>query len=156
MRRSVRQAPSAASTRPPRRTAGRRAVISRAALLSAKRAPNGRRLSLLRHLALFYRGRGEYLSALRGLIRASRARGGAVLVALPKRNAQLVRRELGDDLAQVALVDMAELGRNPARIIPVLLTYAVSIVASTCAASASRSGPAVRPQRCKRQLGMRR
>jgi anti-sigma regulatory factor (Ser/Thr protein kinase) len=78
----------------------------------------------LRHLALFYRGRGEYLSALRGLIRASRARGGAVLVALPKRNAQLVRRELGDDLAQVALVDMAELGRNPARIIPVLLTYA--------------------------------
>jgi anti-sigma regulatory factor (Ser/Thr protein kinase) len=77
-----------------------------------------------RHLALFYRGRGEYLSALRGFIRASRARGEAVFVAVPKRRAQLVRRELGDDLAQVALVDMAELGRNPARIIPAFLTYA--------------------------------
>jgi anti-sigma regulatory factor (Ser/Thr protein kinase) len=76
------------------------------------------------HLALFYRGRGEYLSALRGFLRASRVRGEAVLVAVPQRRAQLVRRELDGDLAQVALVDMAELGRNPARIIPALLTYA--------------------------------
>jgi anti-sigma regulatory factor (Ser/Thr protein kinase) len=78
----------------------------------------------LRHLALFYHGRGEYLSALGGFIRASRARGDAVLVAVPKGKAQLVRRELGDDSAQVTLVDMAELGRNPARIIPAVLTYA--------------------------------
>ena len=35
-----------------------------------------------------------------------------------------MRRELGDDSAQVTLVDMAELGRNPARIIPAVLTYA--------------------------------
>ncbi len=77
-----------------------------------------------RHLALFYRGRGEYLAALRGFIQASRARGDAVFVAVPKRKAELVRRELDGDLAQVALVDMAELGRNPARIMPALLTYA--------------------------------
>src|SRR5437773_5133909 len=77
-----------------------------------------------RHLALFYRGRGEYAPALRGFLRASRERGEAVFVAVPQRRAQLVRRELRDDLAQVALVDMAELGRNPARIIPAFLTYA--------------------------------
>jgi MEDS: MEthanogen/methylotroph, DcmR Sensory domain len=77
-----------------------------------------------RHVALFYRGRGEYLAALRGFIQASRARGDAVFVAVPERNVQLVRRDLGDDSAHVTLVDMAELGRNPARIIPALLTYA--------------------------------
>ena len=76
------------------------------------------------HLALFYQGRGEYLAALGGFIRASRARGDAVFVAVPERKAELVRRELGDDSAQVTLVDMAELGRNPARIIPAVLTYA--------------------------------
>ncbi len=78
----------------------------------------------LRHLALFYHGRGEYLATLRGFVQASQVRGDAVFVAVPERKARLVRRELGDDLAQVALVDMAELGRNPARIIPAFLTYA--------------------------------
>ncbi len=78
----------------------------------------------LRHLAFFYHSRGEYLSALRGFIRASRARGEAVLVAVPRRKAQLLRPELDDDSAHVSLVDMAELGRNPARIIPAVLTFA--------------------------------
>ena len=73
---------------------------------------------------MFYHGHGEYLAALGGLIRASRARGDAVLVAVPERKAELVRRELADDSAQVTLVDMADLGRNPARIIPAVLTYA--------------------------------
>ena len=77
-----------------------------------------------RHLALFYHGRGEYLAALAGFIQASRARGDAVFVAVPQHNAQLVHRELGDDSAHVDLVDMAELGRNPARIIPALQAYA--------------------------------
>jgi len=77
-----------------------------------------------RHLALFYHGRGEYLAALCGFIQAGRARGDAVFVAVPERKAELVRRELGEDSAQVTLVDMAELGRNPARIIPAVLAYA--------------------------------
>ncbi len=88
--------------------------------MAVSAACNGR----FRHLALFYRGRGEYVSALGGLIRASRARGDAIFVAVPERKAQLVRRELGDDSAHVTLVDMAELGRNPARIIPAVLAYA--------------------------------
>ena len=77
-----------------------------------------------RHLALFYHGRGEYLAALRSFIQASRARGDAVFVAVPQHHAQLVRQELGDNSAHVDLVDMAELGRNPARIIPALQAYA--------------------------------
>ena len=36
-----------------------------------------------RHLALFYRGRDEYLAALGDFIRASRARGHAVFAAVP-------------------------------------------------------------------------
>jgi anti-sigma regulatory factor (Ser/Thr protein kinase) len=75
-----------------------------------------------RHLALLYRGSGEYLSALRAFVQACAARGDAVFVALPKRKAQLVRQELSD-VAHMTLTDMAELGRNPARIIPAVLSY---------------------------------
>ena len=79
-----------------------------------------------RHMALFYRGRGEYMAALRSFIRASRARDDAVLVAIPNGHARLqqVHRELADDSAQVTLIDMAKLGRNPARIMPAFLTFA--------------------------------
>jgi anti-sigma regulatory factor (Ser/Thr protein kinase) len=77
-----------------------------------------------RHLALFYHGRGEYLAALAGFIQASQARGDAVFVAVPKGNARLVHHEFGVNSAHVDLVDMAELGRNPARIIPALQAYA--------------------------------
>jgi hypothetical protein len=77
-----------------------------------------------RHLALLYHGRGEYLSALRAFVQACAARGDAVFVAVPRRKAQLVRQELGDAPAHVTLADMAELGRNPARIIPAVLSYA--------------------------------
>jgi anti-sigma regulatory factor (Ser/Thr protein kinase) len=77
-----------------------------------------------RHLAFFYRGRDEYLAGLRSFIQASRERGAAVFAAVPLRQAQLTPQEVGADSAQVTLVDMAELGRNPARIIPALLAYA--------------------------------
>jgi anti-sigma regulatory factor (Ser/Thr protein kinase) len=79
-----------------------------------------------RHLALFYRGRGEYLTALGDFIRASRARGHAVFAAVPGRQTGHLRRELGDESTQVTLADMAELGRNPARIIPEMLAFAQS------------------------------
>ena len=77
-----------------------------------------------RHLAWFYRGPGEYLTALGRFIQASRERDDVVFVAVPGSKARLVRRELGEDSAHATLVDMAELGRNPARIIPAVLAYA--------------------------------
>jgi anti-sigma regulatory factor (Ser/Thr protein kinase) len=77
-----------------------------------------------RHLALFYRGRDEYLRALGDFIGASRARGHAVFAAVPGRQVEHLRQRLGDDSAQVAVTDMSELGRNPARIIPEVLAFA--------------------------------
>ena len=77
-----------------------------------------------RHLALFYHGRSEYVAVLAGFIQASLAQGDAVFVAIPEGNAQLLRQELGEDSARLFMVDMAELGRNPARIIPAVMTYA--------------------------------
>src|SRR5436305_13955078 len=78
----------------------------------------------LRHLALFYHGRREYLGALAGFIQTSHARGDAVFVAVPKGNARLVHQEFGVNSALVDLVDMAALGRYPARSIRALEAYA--------------------------------
>src|SRR5436190_21057284 len=63
--------------------------------MAATAASNGR----FRHLALFYHGRGEYLAALCAFIQAARARGEAVLVAVPERKTQLMRQEVGEDSA---------------------------------------------------------
>jgi anti-sigma regulatory factor (Ser/Thr protein kinase) len=49
-----------------------------------------------------------------------------VFAAVPGRQTEHLRRELGDESMQVALADMAELGRNPARIIPEMLAFAQS------------------------------
>src|ERR1700722_14447147 len=84
-------------------------------------APAGR----FRHLALFYHGLSEYAAVLVGFIDASLARGAPGFVAVPEGKAQLLRQELGEeDSARLFMVDMAELGRNPARIIPAVMTYA--------------------------------
>jgi len=77
-----------------------------------------------RHLALLNQGPSEYVSVLTGFIRASLARDDAVFVAVPEDKAQLLREELGADSARLFMVDMAELGRNPARIIPAVMKYA--------------------------------
>ena len=77
-----------------------------------------------RHLALLYHGRSEYVAVLVGFIQASLAREDAVFVAVPESKAQLLRQELGEDSARLFMVDMAELGLNPARIIPAVMTYA--------------------------------
>ncbi len=100
--------------------AGRAQARARGRATATAAVPRDR----FRHLALLYRGYGEYLSAVRTFIQACAARGDAVFIAVPERKAQLVRQELGDDSAHMTLADMAELGRNPARIIPAVLDYA--------------------------------
>jgi anti-sigma regulatory factor (Ser/Thr protein kinase) len=77
-----------------------------------------------RHMALLYSGPAEYLLALESFIRVGRAKGDAILVAVPPGNGQLLRRELSDDAADLTFSDMTQLGRNPARIIPELLHFA--------------------------------
>ena len=69
-------------------------------------------------------GPAEYLLGLGAFIRAARANGEPVLVAVPRGNGQLLRRELGDESAHLTFIDMTQLGRNPARIIPEIIGFA--------------------------------
>jgi anti-sigma regulatory factor (Ser/Thr protein kinase) len=77
-----------------------------------------------RHVALFYQGPRQYLPALSSVVAAARKRGDALFIAVPAHKVPLVRGMLGAGSANVTMADMTELGRNPARIIPALLTYA--------------------------------
>lgn len=71
------------------------------------------------HQALLYRGHGEYLDGIWGFIAPALAAGEPVAIAVPEPKLRLVRDRLGDEhRAEVELLDMAELGRNPGRIIP--------------------------------------
>jgi anti-sigma regulatory factor (Ser/Thr protein kinase) len=75
-------------------------------------------------VALFYRSRAEYLSAISTFLHASRSGGTPVLVAVRPGVTAELDGELTDAAGQVTLIDMAELGRNPARIIPAILSFA--------------------------------
>lgn len=73
-----------------------------------------------RHEALFYAGGDQgFLDGTLELVRGAVAREAEVLVAVAPARATALRQALGDEAARVRFVDMHELGRNPARIIPV-------------------------------------
>ncbi|CNG48295.1 regulator of sigma factor [Mycobacterium tuberculosis] len=74
-----------------------------------------------RHPALFYGDDGEYLAGTVPFVRAGRAAGEPVAVAVPGRRLGLLRDALGATARGVTWVDMAEAGRNPGRIIPGVL-----------------------------------
>ncbi|MGH3859120.1 anti-sigma factor RsbA family regulatory protein [Actinokineospora sp.] len=73
------------------------------------------------HPALFYRGADEYLDGTLPFIRAARAAGEPVAVAVPGPNLKLLRDALGADADEVRMLDMTEAGRNPGRIIATVL-----------------------------------
>ena len=73
------------------------------------------------HEALFYRDADDYSSAVLDFVRPGLDAGEPVVVAVPPRGMELVRRAIGGEGEQVRLLDMSELGRNPARIIPAVL-----------------------------------
>jgi anti-sigma regulatory factor (Ser/Thr protein kinase) len=73
---------------------------------------------LFRHEAAFYRGLDDYTRTVGPYVSAGLSAGEPVLVAdLPDR-IEALRSALGPRAAEVGFVDMAELGGNPARIIP--------------------------------------
>jgi anti-sigma regulatory factor (Ser/Thr protein kinase) len=76
------------------------------------------------HAALFYSGPGEYLAGVGGFVWDGLARGAPVLVAVPPDKLSLLRRHLGADAGRVCLVDIAEAGRNPGRILTALTDFA--------------------------------
>jgi len=72
----------------------------------------------IRHVAWLYRTPAEYQAAIDEFVEAGQARDEPVLVALPYAHLPSgFRMPAGP---RVTIADMAEMGRNPARIIPVL------------------------------------
>ncbi|HUL25357.1 MAG TPA: sensor histidine kinase [Streptosporangiaceae bacterium] len=80
-------------------------------------------MSELRHVALFYRGRDDYLASVAGLVHGALDRGEPVFAALPGPQAAMLRGALGAGTGGVMFGDMARIGRNPARIIPALRAF---------------------------------
>lgn len=75
------------------------------------------------HEALFYAGADEFLTGTAPFVRAGLEAEEAILVALPSARLELLKGELGRDAAAVRFADMKEIGRNPARLIPVWLEF---------------------------------
>jgi anti-sigma regulatory factor (Ser/Thr protein kinase) len=71
-----------------------------------------------RHEALLYRGDDEFVAGTVPFIRDGLEAGQPVMVAVIAPKIERLREELGDDADRVVFVDMADLGGNPARIIP--------------------------------------
>src|SRR5579875_2170472 len=74
------------------------------------------------HLALFYTGETDYVDGVVRFLEPGLQAGDPVAVAVPPARARLLARHLGDVGPDLQILDMHELGRNPARIIPAVLT----------------------------------
>jgi anti-sigma regulatory factor (Ser/Thr protein kinase) len=72
----------------------------------------------LRHVAFFYRDQAERRAKILSLVRAGLARAEPSLIALPGDEARLLGDELGDEPGELLCCDIADVGRNPARLIP--------------------------------------
>lgn len=70
------------------------------------------------HEALLYAGGDGFVAGTLPFVRAGLEADEAVLVAVPRDNADRLREALGGAAEDVLFADMAELGRNPGRIIP--------------------------------------
>ena len=71
-----------------------------------------------RHEALLYDGPDEYLAGTVPFLRAGIGSGQEILIAVGPEQTALLQRELGADAAWIRFVDMREVGRNPAAIVP--------------------------------------
>ncbi|RRR96862.1 anti-sigma factor RsbA family regulatory protein [Glycomyces terrestris] len=73
------------------------------------------------HPALFYSGRSEYLEGTVPFIEDGLSADEPVAAAVPRHNLESLRTALGSAADRVMLVDMADAGANPGRIIPGVL-----------------------------------
>jgi hypothetical protein len=70
-----------------------------------------------RHEALLYSGPDEFRTAAVSFARRAVRAGDPILVMVSSPKINMLRRELGADAEKVSFADMAEVGRNPGRII---------------------------------------
>lgn len=78
----------------------------------------------LKHVAFFYRDQAAYRAEILRFARAGLALKEPTLVALPGGEAGRIARQLAGQPGELTCIDMMELGRNPARIIPALRAFA--------------------------------
>ncbi|WP_194891911.1 anti-sigma factor RsbA family regulatory protein [Catenulispora pinisilvae] len=71
-----------------------------------------------RHEAFLYSGDEHFVAGATTFVRGALDAGQAVLVAVVEPRARLLRLALGRDADRVEFLDIADAGRNPARIIP--------------------------------------
>jgi anti-sigma regulatory factor (Ser/Thr protein kinase) len=76
------------------------------------------RIEGYRHEAFLYSGHDEFMAGVVPFVREGAASGEPVLVVLAQHKLDALRDALGDDAELVLFADMAEVGANPARIIP--------------------------------------
>jgi anti-sigma regulatory factor (Ser/Thr protein kinase) len=74
--------------------------------------------SAYRHVALFYAGLDGFVDGIAQFIDAGVARGEPTLVVVGAAKIDALRRKLGPSAGAVEFADMADVGANPARIIP--------------------------------------
>ncbi len=77
----------------------------------------------LRHVALLYRDQAEYRARILDFARAGMAKGEPSFIAVPGDEARLLGDQLDASPGVLQCSDMADMGRNPARIIPELRAF---------------------------------
>lgn len=87
--------------------------------MTTKATSNEGSISAFRHEAHLYAGQDEFIEAMTTFIRAGLDALEPVLVVVIPPKIELLRDALGSDAQDVLFADMEEIGRNPARIIPV-------------------------------------
>jgi anti-sigma regulatory factor (Ser/Thr protein kinase) len=98
-----------------------------------------------RHEALLYAGTEQFVARCSGFIREGLNDGESILVAVARSKIDLLREALGDDAKHVGFADMAEIGGNPARIIPVWHEFATHHAASGARGIGEPISPARQP-----------
>lgn len=92
-------------------------VMNVAGRTRSDRSPEGGGAGF-RHEAMLYAGEEQFADRTARFVRAGLGAGESVLVTVTAARADLLRRELGPDAERVDFLDMAEVGRNPARLVP--------------------------------------
>jgi anti-sigma regulatory factor (Ser/Thr protein kinase) len=78
----------------------------------------------VRHEALIYRARTDWLESVRSFVGEGLARDEPVSIGVSVHAATLLREALRDLWARIDFFDMTALGRNPGRILPAMLEFA--------------------------------
>jgi len=78
---------------------------------------------LFSHDGLLYRTESDYLAGVLPFLASALAGHQQVFVAVPDPNLELLRPHLDDGSARVELADMTRIGRNPARILPLIARF---------------------------------